>query len=286
MKFLAVFEADYIIIDLEFAPDPLEYTFRVLIQNNSDSNLYFKLTCNVPNWSIESPADGKLGLVNAGSTKEFKVKIMRANPGSELTETGTFVLEAYSDDTYSNLIDSAELDVTIDIVDGKTWTVQGWTFDDGTTQGWTLDPDDAEEPEGYGVTNERSLRAGGYSIYVKTSYPDYPGRLHVKRSLTVGSGSKAIFVGYFKLFKRQGSGTGTGKGKLDVYINGSKVYDGIMLSLSLSQNTTKETPWYKFVLDLTEYMGQTVTIEIDMYVTGSGSGYVNMYFDDPFMAYK
>jgi len=290
MYFRANLKANKIYIDLEFAPETLRNHFALLITNNSIQDLYFKISIDVPNWSVEEPTDGKLGVVPSGGVKQFTIVITRTNPNSEITETGNLILEAYSDSGYTNLVDSDTLPIEIHIVDIKSWDVQGWTFDDGTTQDWTTNGS---------VSSDRSVRAGGYSIkYVITTHDtEKKETFYIERSISIPSGySKALFMFYFKWYGKT-SPANAAYTELEYFcvkVNGNVVFEwgkyGNVFELH-GDNLEEEKPWYKCVCDLSDYIGQTITLRIEfvMHTNGYNIAYLTYdvtWFDDPTLGYK
>lgn len=281
MLFNANLKASKVLVDLEYAPDPLEHTFALVIQNNHTSGLYFKIVCNVPNWSVVSPADGKIGLIDSGGVVQLGIKIQRSNPFSEITETGTLTLEAYTDSDYTNLLDSDDLDVEIDIIDIKSWDVQGWTFDDGTAQGWTISGS---------ISDERSVIAGGYSM--KDGVSNGSKAAYIEKSITIPSGSKAAGMVYFKARLAAGENNWTKLDKFIVKVNGEKIFEwggyGYVYYYFRSAVGTyyDEKPWCKLVFDLSDYIGQTITLRIEFVIVSSSDREMVIYVDDPAVGVK
>jgi len=254
--FTAYLDANKVFIDLNFLPSTVTYTFMLTIKNQTPQTLYFKVVLNIPNWSISSPSGGALGSVSAGSSANFTVTISRANPNAETVDSGTMVVEAYTDSNYTNKVGSASLPVTITFENTEAWTnVMIDNFDDGTSQGWS----------GGTVTSGLSIEAGGYSYQT----PEVSGATtekSISKSVTLPTGSKARITFYFVLKARN-----VYSSTLTAYLNYIKllVNDtevsrmGTVISLSVAGNTTVYTsPWYKVTFDLTPYVGQTITIAL------------------------
>jgi len=211
---------------------------------------------NIPNWSISSPSGGALGSVSAGSSANFTVTISRANPNAETVDSGTMVVEAYTDSNYTNKVGSASLPVTITFENTEAWTnVLIDNFDDGTSQGWS----------GGTVTSELSIEAGGYSYQT----PEVAGALaekSISKSVTLPTGSKARITFYFVL-KNRNVEAATRYAYLNyikLLVDNTEVSRmGTVVSVGLgAAGIAYTSPWNKVTFDLTPYAGQTVTIAL------------------------
>jgi len=276
--FTAYLNANNVFIDLNFLPSTVTYTFMLTIKNQSPQTLYFKVVLNVPNWSVSSPSGGALGSVNAGSSANFNVVVARANPGAETTDSGTMVVEAYTDSGYTNKVGSASLPVTITFENTEAWTnVEIDNFDDGTSQGWS----------GGTVTSELSIEAGGYSYWTGEVFAATTEK-SISKSVTLPAGSKARITFYFVL-----KGRNTYSSTQTAYLNYIKLLVnnvevsrmGTVISLSVGAGSTTyptiayTSPWYKVSFDLTPYAGQSVTIALVFGLTVPSSFYFSAFVD-------
>jgi len=246
--FDANLNADKIYMDLTYQRDPIEHKFYLTVRNQSMSGLYFKLVCNIPNWTIASPTDGKLGLVGAASSKTFEIIMTRPKPTSDVEDNGTLIIEAYSDSGYTVKEGEQSLPVTVYIEDLENWTdVEIYSFDDGTDQGWTL--------TNLAVSNARSIEPGGYSLY---KWVKDPVHRTAEKTLTLPNRNKVRISFYFMY-----SGLAYGWiNDIAVIVNGTDKVFSIPIKVDIPSETGG---WFKVAADLSAYRGQTVTVKIDIY---------------------
>ena len=246
-----------IVIDRTRSADPINYTFALKIQNQGTTMVYYKLTETSGAWSITSPTDGKLGSVSSGSTATKTIGLQRALPTSDIVEPIDFTLEAYSDSEYSNLIESVSFSLTAILADIHSWpSYAKYDFDDGTEQGWTLSG-------GALVSNDKSITAGGYSIKMGGS-----GNYSMSRSITVPNTSRAVLVFYVNVHL----------GRLDtlsIKVNDTKVFVG---GNSYDFIPSSTTTWDIIGVDLSDYAGQTVVLQISFEISNT------IYIDDIIVA--
>jgi hypothetical protein len=246
-EFIANLNADKIYIDLTYLSDPITHKFWLTIQNQSLSTLYFKIISNITNWSLDTPADGKLGATGSGATSTETITITRANPGSETTDSGSLKIEAYTDSGYTNKIGEATLSVTVYIEDLENWTdVTKSDFDDGTAQGWTL--------SNLTINNAYSVEAGGYSA-VRISATGGTATTYLSKSVSLPNRNK-VRIAFFL------AGKGTYSYAIHdiaVYVDGTKVFD-IPFSISAAG---VQIGWIKFIADLSAYKGETKTLKVE-----------------------
>jgi len=257
--FNANLNADKIFIDYSNLPDTIQHTFFITIQNQSVSNLYFKITSFVSNWIVTSPTDGKLGVVNTNTTSAFAVTISRSKPTTETIDTGYLRVEAFIDSGYTNSIGYVDFNVTIYIEDLENWTdVIINSFDDGTQQEWSLS-------SGLSIANDRSIEVGGYSIKTST-VRSATVTFYIYKTITLPNRNKVRINFYKSLYSYAGSASGyTALKNVSVKVNDVKVFDipfDVIGYVTLA-NTSVSRGWYKFCADLSAYKGQTVTLMIE-----------------------
>lgn len=278
--FIANLNADKIYIDLTYLADPIKNKFWLTIQNQSLSTLYFKIICNIPNWSMDTPADGKLGSVASSVTTTFEPIVTRSNPGSETTDSGSLKIEAYTDSGYTNKIGEATLNVTVYIEDLENWTdVTKNSFDDGTAQGWTLAP-----AANMSISTEQSVEVGGYSArFLKGGI--YEVETSISKSISLPNRNK-VRVSFFLGYEIKGAGTYYYLVKYP-YISADavKVFEMPMVDTSLPLKTVG---WLKLTADLSDYKGQTKTIKLSLMARtrGVSGGYVKIWYDRVVVAGK
>ncbi|RKX44965.1 MAG: hypothetical protein DRP27_05320 [Thermotogae bacterium] len=208
------------------------------------------------------------------------VTISRSKPTDEVTETGTITVEAYTDSEYTNKIDEATLNVTIEVVNIKTWTVLGWTFDDGTSQGWTISGE---------ISDERSVITGGYSM----RHHAYSGETtaYIEKTIALPSGTKCIGIVYIKGRCWANRYIAWRVTKVVVKVNGNIIYEwkGASFYDTNGNVGSAEFPWRKIAFDLSQYTDQTITLRIEVtaetYYCADGCNQV-IYLDDPTIGVK
>lgn len=255
--FTAHLNADKIYIDMTYLPDPITHKFWLTIQNQSLSALYFKIISNIPNWTVTTPSDGKLGSVAAGAAATFTPILSRAKPSSETTDTGSLTIEAYTDSGYTIKIGEASLSITVYIEDLESWTnVQKYDFNDGTPQGWS----------GGTVTSEVSVEVGGYS-YITPEVVYGLADKSISRGITLPNNTKvrlALFLTH-KHRSLTGYSRTSAIRKLVVKVGDTEVFNipsTIFTRTTAAAGTWYRSPWGKISLDLSAYKNQTVTITI------------------------
>jgi len=257
LLFQANLNADKIYIDMKFLPDPVEHELYIRIQNQYLSTLYFKVTVDIPNWTLTTPADGQLGSVAGTQEKFFTLTMSRPKPSTETVESGTITIEAYSDSDYTDKVGEATLPVTVYFEDLESWTdVTIYDFNDGTSQGWTLSSNTT-------IENDASVETGGYSARYYYSAKSYNREGYIERSITLPNRNKvrvSFFLAFYAYYNIKIH-------DLSVLVNGEKVYD--------IPTTIVKGPvhygWVKCAVDLSAYRGQTVTLRIRIYTQNTNT---------------
>ncbi len=263
-EFTANLNADKIYMDLTYLDDPITKKFWLTIQNQSLSTLYFKIICNIPNWSISTPTDGKLGGITSGTTATKTSIITRTNPATETTDSGNLTIEAYTDSDYTNKIGEAALSATVYIEDLENWTdVDKSDFNDGTAQGWTI------EPSAYtSITSNYSVEVGGYCVQFLRNWI-FDVEVYVSKSVVLPNKNKvrvAFFIGAYAVVEG-------GIYNLAVLVDGDKVFDIPFTWHPATSYPGVKEGWLKVVADLSAYKGQTITLKIRSYAKITGGGY-------------
>ena len=268
--FQANLNADKIYIDLTYLPDPIKHKFWLTIRNQSLSTLYFKIICDIPNWTLDTPADGKLGSVGAGAAITFTPIITRAKPASETEDSGSLKIEAYTDSDYTNKMAEDTLDVTVYIEDLESWTdVIKSDFDDGTAQGWTLSH--------MNISSTQSVEAGGYSaqFYSHSQYT-YNIEASISKSLTLPNRNK-VRISFFLAYSIAAPARYVNVHDLSVMVDDVKIFD-LPFKLDRLYSQSKKVGWVKVAADLSDYKGQTVTLKLRMFGQLEESGlYATVY---------
>ena len=251
---------DTIVVDRTRAADPVRYNFKLRIKNQGTSTVYYKLTESSGTWSISSPSGGQLGSVGSGGSKIFDITLQRALPTSDVVETIDLTLEAYSDSGYSNLIESTSFSLTAILADIHSWpSYTKYDFDDGTDQGWSL--------SGYmSVSSAKSISAGGYSVRV---YNNSGGirTTSMSKTETIPNTTRAVLVFYVNYV------SASPLFYISVKVNGVEVYKAGDENSYLYSGDTGV--WDVFGVDLSDYAGQSVTLEISLNLDNNGEAYID-----------
>lgn len=234
-------------IDMKWLADPINHLWRLFVRNQSNQTLYFKLFNAIPNWDFGTSLPGsdekELGAIGAGGSGYYNIDMVREVPVGEIYDDGNFTLKAYTDAGYSNEIASADKFVTIDIQDIENWTdVTIHDFDDGTVQGWSMTR--------FVLSQVKSVEAGGWSMYAD-DYVQTWEAMFLSKSLSIPNRNKCS-LGFFY-----------------------HTAEPLNLSVSLDAETVFYVPglpstgtnWWKVVVNLSPYRGQTKTIKVDFSVT-------------------
>ena len=283
--FVANLNADKIFIDMSNIPDPTKHTFKLRIQNQANAGLYFKIVCNVSNWSIYAPTNGQLGFVNSGSTQDFDVTISRTKPSAETTDTGYFTIQAFTDSGYSNKVAEANLNATVYFEDLENWTdVIISDFNDGTAQGWTLG-------SGLSILNNKSVETGGYSV--ESSILSAGGRtFYIEKTITIPNRNKVRLNFYLatKIYNYNSQYTYISYiSNMSIKCNNNKVFEivPIIWGGNIPPSSTYLYGWTKFCGDLSAYKGQSVTVRIEFYEYSNASNIqINSWLDRVVIAGK
>ena len=272
--FQANLNADKICIDMTYLPDPVKHKFWLTIKNQSLVSLYFKISQTITNWSLDTPADGKLGLVSGGYTVTFAPIISRSKPGAEATDSGDLKIEAYTDAGYTNKVAEDTLAVTVYIEDLENWTdVAKSDFDDGTAQTWTLDPSAYMS-----ISDDESVEVGGYSAKFYRAGV-YDNLVSVSKSLSLPNRNK-VRVSFFLAYRLVSSSSSypSSVHDLSILADSDKVLD-IPFEIEASC-VTKAVGWLKVTADLSAYKGQTKTVKLQIYARATYSGWrADIWFD-------
>lgn len=266
-----------IVIDRTRSADPIEYTFWLQIHNQGTTTMYYKITTADPNWSITSPTNGELGAVDSGATVVKKIQIQRTLPTSDTVETPQFTVEAYSDSGYTNLIESTNFSIEFvmaDIHSFPSYTKYG--FDDGTEQGWTLNSTSGNVT--VSISSDKSITAGGYCVKIESTDNNVYATITLSKSETLPANSRVAMVFFFNMYYR---GSYSVKSPKISYIK-VKV-DGTVVFETSSMNLVTTTTWDMIGVDLSDYAGQTVTIEIEIYLYSIDDN-DKVYIDDIILA--
>lgn len=251
-----------IALDTKYMPDPFNYKLSVNVKNQSTKTLYFKVSVDNANWQVADPSDGKLGSIGAASNKWFVITLSRAKPSSDVTENVTLKFEAYTDDSYTTKVDEGSLDLTFIIGDFRNWdNVTVYDFEDGTSQGWTLG-------SYWSVSGSASVEAGGYSLQ---HYRQSTGTItsSISRDVTLPNNSQVVLNLLMAARQYAYSTSYNRLYYLKIKVNGNEVFvienmENMGYYLHPSTDTTITRDWVNIGADISEYAGQSVTIEIEI----------------------
>lgn len=260
--FTAYSVAAHPFLDLEYAPDPMTYRFHLRVDNNSGITRYIQVVSTIPNWSVSSPTDGKLGAVGGAETKHVNFTLSRAKPGGAVDDTGQLIMKIYADSGYTVLVEQNPLDVTMSVVNIKGGTFTEWNFNDGTLMGWVTNG---------AISSEEFMGISGYSVRNMGS-----GDRYLQKSVAIPSGSHAAGMFYYKA-KNYNTTTTKSLNRFWVVVDSYVMWDW-QINFNLEDiGGNGETPWRKIVFDLTAYAGTTKTINI---LANSDPSYVPFFIDN------
>lgn len=257
-------------IDMKWLYDPIIHRWMLLVRNQSNQTLWFKLLNAIPNWDFGTSLPGsdekELGSIVAGNSSYYTIDMVREVPVGETYDGGNLTLKAYTDAGYSNEIASADKYVTIDIQDIENWTdvtIYDFPFvaEACDSQGWTLNQ--------FTCNQIKSVEAGGCSLYwsynsgfiTSWKYAD------VSRTISIPNRSKVSFS-FFYFYDRYFQSSPYHDAVMKVYVDEELVFHrpGVP-SFPVAGN------WAKVSVNLSQYKGETKTIKIDLGIYGGKSGY-------------
>lgn len=279
MTFNVSVNGDKAVLDMNYLPDPFQYSFRIDIQNQSTQDLYFKISTSSTDWSIVTPSNGELGVVAAGSTESFMVTLQRAKPTADTTDTVPITIDAYTDSGYTNQVDTGSTNLTITIADLRNWANSTlYNFDDGTSQGWTLGSN-------WSVANDISVESGGYSLKMNPTADSGA----VSDTITLSSASipsnAQVVISLMLAAKILATANNNGEvDMLTIKVGTDTVYQVPLKELGYwtsDQSSTLTKNWVYIGADITPYAGQTADITIQVDVT---AGDVQVWIDDIIIA--
>jgi len=240
---------------------------KIQIQNQGSETTYYKIVSNSENWSVVYPTNGELGNVNAGSTQKFDFTIRRTAgiPSAPSSETVNLTVEAYSDSSYTNKVGELSFDLYFYYVNSSSETeVQKWDFDDNTTQGWTLDT--------FTLSENYSIGAGGSSLYIGATGTSNTGTASITGVSVPSTNKVYMFVHIYTT----GDTGGTHNARVTIRVNGVDEYVAEFNPDSLGLYDQ----WVQVGIDVTDYTGQTVSLEVEGFVYASSGENIQMYVDD------
>lgn len=273
--FQAYLNADKGFFDLKWLADPIKHQFNLLVKNQSNITVYFKLFETIGNWQFGTSLPGSdnvaLGGISPGTESLALLDMVRSKPAGEALDTGNFILKAYSDSGYTVEIASQTLAIQMRIEDLENWTdVTISDFDDGTAQGWSL--------SNLSVVSDKSVEAGGYSL--RGTFQAWDS---LTKTLSIPNKNKVRIAFFFAMY-HTGYCTFALK-PLRVLVDGTEVF---YVSQGFSIFSTTKG-WYKAVADLSAYKGLSKSVQISANVAliGGSGGYTGyLWFDRVVLAGK
>ncbi|MHA1742919.1 MAG: hypothetical protein ACTSV6_01555, partial [Candidatus Heimdallarchaeota archaeon] len=144
--------------DIVGVPETTYLGLTVRIFNWKDTTLYFSITGSGEGYTFKTV---QLGTVGSGKNKYFLLDAFATRPRptpeeleeGEKIETIELILSAYSDENYTDLVETYAKQVTVHWINSEdpAWTVDVLNnFDDGTVQGWAVANEANNEP-GYPI---------------------------------------------------------------------------------------------------------------------------------------
>jgi len=255
--------SDKIVIDRNNLPSTVPYKLFFKIKNQSLVTLYFRVLVNIDGWTLTEPSDGHLGSVDSGKETLFSIVMERSKPSSDLEESGTIEIQAFTDSGYTNYIGSQSFNVTVIFVDVEGMDeVTMFDFNDGTKQGWETDgrtdvyDGKAVEAGGYCLRHYRTqvqFDVEGYLSYAGLELPDR-NRVYLSLYWTYW-----VYNEYCKLYY------------LRTKVNGDVVHELLFPPLIGPASTDV---WLKLGIDISQYRGQKVNLMIEFKNYAQALGYV------------
>ena len=177
---------------------------------------------------------------------------IRDSPNTEIVESGNLIVEAYTDSGYTNKVGEAQLPITIYIEDLESWQdVEIYDFDDGTSQGWSLGSN-------MSIANDLSVEAGGYSARFYKSAGNFDTKTYLQKSITLPDRDKvrfSLFLAYY------GNHDLCSMHHFSVSVNNEEIFS-IPFTIFSGPGFFG---WIKLATDLSQYKGQTVTLNISVW---------------------
>jgi len=262
-----------IIIDLnDIDTDNVAFTLAIVVSNMYSVKLYYMLEIVSPEeYSFNGEKTKELGGVDPNGTSYFFPLISRPKPDTPTTEDLTLTLHVYSDENYTNEVDSVTFKVTIimDMIEGTLNQIL-YDFESGR-EGWDVE----------GGANWRSYvdyEGGGGSIGVEACrFDDRHGC--IKRTITIQGTTKAYLKLKFTEYLRNEASSRTCRGwfsGLSVIVGGKPIYSLPIrryYSGQLGDYEVRIIGWKTVIVDLSEYIGKSVEIKICAGVRGATGDY-------------
>jgi len=133
--------------DIVGVPETTYLGLTVRVFNWKDTTLYFSITGSGEGYTFKTV---QLGAVDSGKDKYFLLDAFATRPRpapeeleeGEKIETIELILSAYSDENYTDLVETYTKQVTVHWINSEdpAWTIEVVNnFDDGTVQGWAIE---------------------------------------------------------------------------------------------------------------------------------------------------
>lgn len=276
-----------LVLDLDdYGGNDIVFSLSLKITNMHEDTLYYKLVSSDSNYLVNGGTEKDLGGVNPDETKYFYVTLTRPNPGSPLDETLTLLLRAYTDPDYTTLFDELTINIpiVIDAIENTLPNIEKYTFQ-VDTEGWSLEgisDSSTYHARSYGRTTDFDYEGSGGSLYalVASEYNYMSNYLRASKEITVPGSTKSylkfVFGHGFKCLANCDYGsTGILEG-ISVHVDNDLIWS-LDLHRKRSISGVWDEPvifyWSKAVVDLSKYVGQTVTLSIQIRIGAWGGSY-------------
>ncbi|MEM1725153.1 MAG: hypothetical protein QXW71_05235 [Thermoplasmata archaeon] len=258
----------HIYIDTYEAPNTINFRVHLSVRNQSLQTLWFRLS--QPHEDI-TPSYINLGSVGAGSTATLTPTFSVPKPSQDVTYSGNWKIEAFTDSNYSNKVTEATKFTEVRLCDLSQWDqILFTTFDNGTSQGWTM-------AAYVGIRGDWSVYPG-YSI----GYHMYPGisvsiTSQFYRDVNIPIASMVLMSFYFVQWNNNPSANYT---RLYIKVDDTTIFD---YRRSIYDSTYGP---YRICVNLTPYQGGTRRINFLIDGRCSSNTQLKWWIDNIRIAYK
>lgn len=257
--------------DIVGVPETTYLGLTVRIFNWKDTTLYFSITGSGEGYTFKTV---QLGTVDSGKNKYFLLDAFATKPRpapeeleeGEKIETIELILSAYSDEDYTDLVETYTKQVTIHWINSEDPAFNTEVlnnFDDGTVQGWNLEAVSSKTKVELSVASDYALSAP-YSLkarhrYYYYSYPaSTTARLY--KSFTTPDKDEVFAILNIRLDRMPAEGYDSGYAKaVEIWCNNT-----LLMRLGGATTTNKDNVpldrWIQVTVPLPK--DQTVVIEI------------------------
>jgi len=278
--------------DIVGVPETTYLGLTVRVFNWKDTTLYFSITGSGEGYTFKTV---QLGTVDSGKDKYFLLDAFATRPRpapeeleeGEKIETIELILSAYSDENYTDLVETYTKQVTVHWINSEdpVWTIEVLNnFDDGTVQGWSAvvevgNSASEEVATDYVLSAPYSLKATIARLTTMAGY-SYELRGRIEKSVTTPNKDKVF--GIFDLRFSTAFGPRSHGSKVTRFSEIRKDADILIHLGSPAWNVAGSIPsdrWLRMVVPLPK--NTTVTLKVILcayfYISGGPIGGEDQY---------